>query len=169
MARNRKTNQPQTTARQLSSIIKSARDIMRKDKGLSGELDRLPMLTWIMFLKFLDDMERIREDEALLSGERYRPIIESPYRWRDWAADQAGITGDELIAFFKNICGIQAIKTDFHKAGFFRTHPHLFHPAGGLRDVIGKILPNTLDQFRNRIAGRRVDHHKSHMGIRIQG
>ena len=36
---------------------------MRKDKGLNGDLDRLPMLTWIMFLKFLDDMER-HEEEA---------------------------------------------------------------------------------------------------------
>ena len=46
-----------TTVQSLGSLIKSARDIMRKDKGLSGDLDRLPMLTWIMFLKFLDDME----------------------------------------------------------------------------------------------------------------
>jgi hypothetical protein len=38
-----------TTAQQFGSIVKSARDIMRKDKGLNGELDRLPMLTWIMF------------------------------------------------------------------------------------------------------------------------
>ena len=41
----------------LGALIKSARDIMRKDKGLNGDLDRLPMLTWIMFLKFLDDLE----------------------------------------------------------------------------------------------------------------
>ena len=53
-----------TTSQQLGSLIKSARDIMRKDKGLSGELDRLPMLTWIMFLKFLDDMEMLREQKA---------------------------------------------------------------------------------------------------------
>lgn len=99
MARARRTNQNKTTARQLGSIIKSARDIMRKDKGLSGDLDRLPMLTWIMFLKFLDDMERLHEDEALLAGEPFRPIIEPPYRWRDWAADAGGITGDELMAF----------------------------------------------------------------------
>ena len=39
---------------------------MRKDKGLNGDLDRLPMLTWIMFLKFLDDMEQMREEEAKL-------------------------------------------------------------------------------------------------------
>jgi type I restriction enzyme M protein len=55
---------PLTTAQALGSLVKSARDIMRKDKGLSGDLDRLPMLTWIMFPKFLDDMERIGEAEA---------------------------------------------------------------------------------------------------------
>ena len=47
----------QSTGQQLASTVKSCRDIMRKDKGLNGDLDRLPMLTWIMFLKFLDDME----------------------------------------------------------------------------------------------------------------
>src|SRR6476469_2859952 len=91
-----------TTAQRLSSLIKSARDVMRKDKGLSGDLDRLPMLTWIMFLKFMDDMERVREDEAVLGGERFQPAIEAPYRWRDWAARPDGITGDELIAFVNN-------------------------------------------------------------------
>ncbi len=82
-----------TTAQQLGSIVKSARDIMRKDKGLNGDLDRLPMLTWIMFLKFLDDMERIRDQEATMAGGRFRPAIEAPYRWRDWAAISDGITG----------------------------------------------------------------------------
>ena len=93
------TEQPRTTAQQLGSLIKSARDIMRKDKGLNGDIDRLPMLTWIMFLKFLDDMEQHREEKAKLAGKRYRPAIEPPYRWRDWAADDDGITGPELIAF----------------------------------------------------------------------
>jgi type I restriction enzyme M protein len=90
---------PQTTAQALGSLLKSARDIMRKDKGLNGDLDRLPLLTWIMFLKFLDDLELEREEEAALGGEPFRPAIESPYRWRDWADDEAGITGDELLAF----------------------------------------------------------------------
>src|SRR5215212_683229 len=88
-----------TTAQSLGSLLKSARDIMRKDRGLNGDLDRLPQLTWVMFLKFLDDMEMLREEEALLAGERYRPAIEPPYRWRDWAAQRNGITGEELIAF----------------------------------------------------------------------
>ena len=75
---------------------------MRKDKGLNGDLDRLPMLTWIMFLKFLDDLEIQREGEAKLAGKKFKPAIEPPYRWRDWAAQADGITGDELLAFINN-------------------------------------------------------------------
>jgi len=75
---------------------------MRKDKGLNGDLDRLPMLTWIMFLKFLDDLEIQREGESKLGGKKFKPAIESPYRWRDWAAKSDGITGDELLAFINN-------------------------------------------------------------------
>ena len=58
-----------TTTQSLGSLLKSARDIMRKDKGLNGDLDRLPLLTWIMFLKFLDDLEIQREQEAKLAGK----------------------------------------------------------------------------------------------------
>ena len=72
-ARPTKAQPTLTTAQQLGSLIKSARDIMRKDKGLNGDLDRLPMLTWIMFLKFLDDMERLREEEAELGGDGLPP------------------------------------------------------------------------------------------------
>src|SRR5512136_2952839 len=91
-----------TTAQSLGALLKSARDIMRKDKGLNGDLDRLPMLTWIMFLKFLDDLELQREGEAKLAGKKFKPAIEPPYRWRDWAAQADGITGDELLAFVNN-------------------------------------------------------------------
>jgi type I restriction enzyme M protein len=92
-------DQPKTTAQQLGSLIKSARDIMRKDKGLNGDLDRLPLLTWIMFLKFLDDREKLEEARAGIGGKKYKPAVDVPYRWRDWAANKQGITGDELIAF----------------------------------------------------------------------
>jgi hypothetical protein len=44
---------------------------MRKDKGLNGDIDRLPMLTWVMFLKFLDDLEHIHEQKAALAGKPY--------------------------------------------------------------------------------------------------
>lgn len=97
--RGKKSQEPKTTAERLGTVIKSCRQIMRKDKGLSGDLDRLPLLTWVMFLKFLDDMEQIEASRAKMRRAKYRPTIESPYRWRDWAARENGITGPELIAF----------------------------------------------------------------------
>src|SRR5438094_4176148 len=100
-ARSKKDQPPPTSAQQLGSIVKSARDIMRKDKGLNGDADRLPMLTWIMFLKFLDDNEQLMELNAQLKNKKYKPAIESPYRWRDWAKN-INLTGDDLIAFINN-------------------------------------------------------------------
>jgi len=104
VARQKTTTEqkPLTTAQQLGSLIKSARDIMRKDKGLNGDLDRLPMLTWVMFLKFLDDSEKVEETRTALSGKKYKSAIDPPYRWRDWAAKKDGVTGDELTAFINN-------------------------------------------------------------------
>ena len=89
-----------TTPQRLASVLKSARDTMRKDRGLSSDIDRLPQLTWLMFLKFLDDMETERKVAADLEGIRYHPLIEPPYRWRDWA--HSALTGDELTAFVNN-------------------------------------------------------------------
>ncbi len=137
------------TAQQLGAIIKSARDIMRKDKGLSGELDRLPMLTWIMFLKFLDDTERIREDEVLLSGEKYRPVIEEPYRWRDWADKEDGITGDELISFVNNE---EAVRPDGTRGlGLFAYLRGLRGETegGDRRDVVATVFRGTVNRMIN--------------------
>lgn len=94
-----KAKAPVTTRENLSALIGTARKILRKDKGLNGDVDRLPLLTWVMFLKFLDDLEVVHEQEADLDSQRYHAIIEAPYRWRDWAAREDGLTGDELLAF----------------------------------------------------------------------
>ena len=67
----KKTEEKQTTAQRLSSIVKTCRNIMRKDKGMNGDIDRLPLLTWVMFLKFLDDMEQIQEAEAAFNKETW--------------------------------------------------------------------------------------------------
>ena len=91
----------ETPAQRLSGIIKTCRNIMRKDKGMNGDGDRLPMLTWIMFLKFLDDNEQLQEVNAQLENKKYKPAIEKPYRWRDWAKDK-NLTGDDLLAFINN-------------------------------------------------------------------
>ncbi len=149
MARTiKRPHQPLTTAQQLGSLIKSARDIMRKDKGLNGDLDRLPMLTWIMFLKFLDDMEQMRKQEAEMAGKKFRPAIEPPYRWRDWAAKPEGITGDELIAFVNNE---EAIRPDGTKGpGLFAYLRNLQSANGGdRRDVIATVFKGTVNRMIN--------------------
>ena len=150
MARANKRNnqQPLTTAQRLSSIVKACRDIMRKDKGLNGDLDRLPMLTWIMFLKFLDDMEQIRTEEAKMSGKRFRPAIEPPYRWRDWAAKPEGITGDELIGFVNNE---EAVRPDGSKGPGLFAYLRSLHGANGgdRRDVIATVFKGTINRMIN--------------------
>lgn len=141
MARTRKakTAVPQTTAQALASLLKSARDIMRKDKGLNGDLDRLPLLTWIMFLKFLDDLDMQREEEAALAGARFRPAVEAPYRWRDWAARSDGITGDELLEFINQE---ECIRPDGSKGpGLFAYLRRLTSSNGDdRRDVIATVF-----------------------------
>ena len=146
MARRTKKTKPLTTAQRLSSIVKSCRDIMRKDKGLNGDLDRLPMLTWIMFLKFLDDMEKIDEDRAALSAERFRSTLEAPYRWRDWAADEAGITGDELIAFINND---EAMRPDGTRGSGLFAYLRSLQSVNGRdrRDVVARVFEGTVNRM----------------------
>ena len=138
----------QTTAQQLSALIKSARDIMRKDKGLSGELDRIPMLTWIMFLKFLDDTEHIRESEAELAGEDFHPLIEEPYRWRDWAGDEGGVTGPDLVNF---ISLDEANLPDGSKGpGLFHYLRSLHSADGkGREEVISTVFTETINRMQS--------------------
>lgn len=137
-----------TTAQALGALLKSARDIMRKDKGLNGDLDRLPLLTWIMFLKFLDDLERQREAEATLAGTRFRPAIEPPYRWRDWAANPQGITGDELLAF---INGEETVRPDGTRGpGLFAYLRALTSENGDdRRDVIATVFRGVDNRMRS--------------------
>lgn len=128
-----------TTSQALGSLLKSARDIMRKDKGLNGDLDRLPLLTWIMFLKFLDDLEIQREEEVALAGQKFRPAIEPPYRWRDWAANAQGITGDELLSFINQD---EAVRPDGKRGpGLFAYLRQLTGSNGDdRRDVIATVF-----------------------------
>ena len=79
----------------ISSIIKNFRNIMRQDRGVSGDAQRLEQLGWMLFLKILD--EKDQELELIRSG--YQSVIPEKFRWRNWAADPEGITGEELIVF----------------------------------------------------------------------
>jgi len=121
--------------------------LCRKDKGLNGDLDRLPMLTWIMFLKFLDDMEELRKEEANLAGKRFRPAMEAPYRWRDWASKPDGMTGPELIAFINQE---EAVRPDGKKgAGLFAYLRSLQSTNGDRRDIIAKVFEGTVNRMVN--------------------
>src|SRR5690554_5449390 len=82
----------------ISSTIKSIQDIMRKDVGVDGDAQRIGQLVWMLFLKIFDD----REQEWELVYDEYKSPIPEHLRWRNWAADPEGMTGDDLKNFIDN-------------------------------------------------------------------
>jgi type I restriction enzyme M protein len=78
-----------------TTTIKSIQDILRKDAGVDGDAQRLSQLVWMLFLKVFDDREAERE----VMEEAYRSPIPARLRWRAWAKNPEGITGDELLDF----------------------------------------------------------------------
>jgi type I restriction enzyme M protein len=82
----------------ISSTIKSIQDIMRKDVGVDGDAQRLSQLVWMLFLKIFDD----RETEWELLQDNYQSPLPEKYRWRNWAANAEGVTGDALKQFLDN-------------------------------------------------------------------
>ena len=79
----------------ISSIIKNVRNIMRQDRGVSGDAQRLEQLGWMLFLKILDE----KDQELELIRNRYKSVIPEKFQWRNWATDPEGITGADLIQF----------------------------------------------------------------------
>lgn len=82
----------------IGSIIKSIQNIMRQDKGLNGDAQRIEQLGWMIFLKIFDD----KDIEMELFDDDYVSPIPSEFQWRNWAADDEGMTGDELLDFIDN-------------------------------------------------------------------
>ena len=81
----------------VNNVIKSIRNIMRQDKGVNGDAQRLEQLGWMLFLKIFDAKDEDLEDMDEI-GESVSPVPKE-YQWRNWAADDEGITGDDLINF----------------------------------------------------------------------
>jgi len=79
----------------VSGIIKSIQDIMRKDVGVDGDAQRISQLVWMFFLKIFDD----REAELELTEDEYKSPLPVHLRWRNWASNPEGMTGDELSDF----------------------------------------------------------------------
>lgn len=83
----------------ISGTIKAIQKIMRKDVGVDGDAQRLGQLVWMLFLKVVDAREREAEALAFLEGKMFQSPIPEELRWRNWAADSEGITGDALKKF----------------------------------------------------------------------
>ena len=88
--------------------FKNIDDALWKDAGASSELDYTEQTSWLLFLKYLDDLEKDKEAEALLAGKPYTPILAQEYKWSAWAAPKSkdgkidenkALTGDDLKAF----------------------------------------------------------------------
>lgn len=82
----------------VSTVIKSVQDIMRQDAGVDGDAQRISQLVWLIFLKVFDS----KEEEWEIINDNYTTIIPQGLRWRDWAQNDEGITGDELLEFVNN-------------------------------------------------------------------
>jgi type I restriction enzyme M protein len=83
----------------IGGVIKSIQNIMRQDKGLNGDAQRIEQLGWMLFLKIFDDKDK----EMELMEDDYISPIPSELQWQNWATDDEGITGDEMLAFIDKL------------------------------------------------------------------
>lgn len=79
----------------ITGVIESIRKIMWQDSGLNGDAQRLEQLGWMLFFKVFCD----KDQEMELMDENYVSPIPEKYRWENWASDDEGMTGDELLYF----------------------------------------------------------------------
>lgn len=155
-AKNKKVRAPKKAAppltgkQQLASTIKSVRDLLRKDAGLSGDTDRLPQLTWMLFLKQLDDFELAREEEL---GADYQAIIPEKLRWREWADPRDGEgkpdferqkSPDELVTF---------VNSELFPELSQLSSPN---PDNPLPNIIGQIFRGNSNRIRSGYIMREV-------------
>lgn len=135
----------------LQAAIKSIQNIMRKDAGVDGDAQRLSQLVWMLFLKIIDDAEKNQE----LIDPKYISPIPKKFRWRNWADDAEGITGDELLDFvtelFKTLKGL-SVDPEQNPRGFlvrevFEGAFNYMKDGTLIRQVINKL--NEVD-FNNK-------------------
>src|SRR3989339_1038072 len=88
--------------------FKNIDDILHKDAGCGSELDYVEQTSWVLFLKYLDDLEKEKATAAALRGKNYTPILSTEFQWNTWAAPKGlggkldhhtALTGDDLKEF----------------------------------------------------------------------
>jgi type I restriction enzyme M protein len=155
--------------------FKNIDDILHKDAGCSSELDYVEQTSWILFLKYLDDLEKDKKTAAELSGKTYQPIISPEYRWEKWAMPknkdgklnyQVALTGDDLADFVNSKLWpyLKKFKTDAESADtieykigeIFSELKYRIQSGYNLREVINRI-----DELRFRTHSEK--HEMSHL------
>lgn len=133
----------------LGNFVKSIQDIMRMDAGINGDAQRIEQMVWILFLKIFD----VKEQEWELMEDDYFEIVPEKYQLRNWAENEEGMTGDELLEFvekmFKEIKEISVDETtDKRKILLkeFFNDSHNYMKSGTLLRHINRV--NQLD-FEN--------------------
>ena len=126
----------------ISSVIKAIQDIMRKDTGVDGDAQRLSQIVWMLFLKIFAD----KEAEYEIMDDNYKSPLDSEYRWQNWAMNDEGLTGDELIDFINNrlFPYLQNLDNNSDKRAFiikniFQDTYNYMKSGTLLRQVINKI------------------------------
>ena len=154
--------------------FKNIDDILHKDAGCGSELDYVEQTSWVLFLKYLDDLERDKATAAELSGKTYTNIIAPEYQWCVWAApkidngniDHNALTGDDLADFVnsqlfpylkKFKASADSADTIEYKIGeIFSELKNRIQSGYNLREVINRI-----DELRFRTHAEK--HEMSHL------
>ena len=155
--------------------FKNIDDILHKDAGCGSELDYVEQTSWVLFLKYLDDLERDKSTAAELTGKKYTNIIAPKYRWNTWAAPKGkdgkldhhkALTGDDLNDFvnIKLFPYLKKFKADAESADtieykigeIFSELKNRIQSGYNLREVI-----NLINELRFRTSAEK--HEMSHL------
>jgi type I restriction enzyme M protein len=125
----------------VSGTIKSIQDIMRKDVGVDGDAQRISQLVWMFFLKIFDD----RETELELLEADYQSPLPEHLRWRSWAIDPEGMTGEGLADFI-NLQLFPTLKEKLTTLG----------PTGKRAQVIRDVFEDAYNYMKSGTLMRQV-------------
>lgn len=155
--------------------FKNIDDILHKDAGCGSELDYVEQTSWVLFLKYLDDLERTKSMEAELMGKVYTPIIAHEFSWSVWAMPKndegkldhhAGLSGDDLKDFVDHklfpylkkfkVDALSADTIEYKIGEIFSELKNRIQSGYNLREVINRI-----DELRFRTHAEK--HEMSHL------
>jgi type I restriction enzyme M protein len=129
----------------LNTQFWKACNILRQDDNTNSLLDYVEQISWLLFLKCLEELERRRRDEAEFEGKRYQPIIAAKYHWSAWTDPEKRLSGrdllkflnDELFPYLRELKGRQ--ESDVIRGLFAETPSKMLKDGGILRDAIDAI------------------------------